>query len=147
MTSNSLSLIKSSNSEGKINKGRIVGRLSALRFMEYLIKKKNLYQKVVEGNRGGFCYELNGLFNELLKTIGFQTRIISASVINKEGKVGPPFDHAAIIVNLDKRWLVDIGYGGDSFVLPKELTLDIIQKDVHDYYKFTKHNENGSCIK
>ncbi len=106
------------------------------------LEEKNLYQKIVEGNRGGFCYELNGLFNELLKVIGFQTTIISAKVINKEGKIGPPFDHAAIIVNLEKKWLVDVGYGGDSFVLPKELTLDIIQKDVHDYYKFTKHTEN-----
>ncbi len=107
-----------------------------------ILKEKNLYQKIVEGNRGGFCYELNGLFNELLKEIGFKTTIISAKVINKEGRVGPPFDHAAIIVDLEKRWLVDVGYGGDSFVLPKELILDVVQKDIHDYYKFTKHTEN-----
>ena len=77
-----------------------------------------------------------------VKKIGFKTTIIAASVINKEGKPGPPFDHAAIIVELEKRWLVDVGYGGDSFVLPKELKLDIVQKDVHDYYKFTKYSEN-----
>jgi len=29
------------------------------------------YQKIVEGKRGGFCYELNGMFNELLCDIGF----------------------------------------------------------------------------
>ncbi len=107
-----------------------------------LLKEKKLYQKVVEGNRGGFCYELNGLFNELLKAIGFQTKIIAARVINKEGEIGPPFDHAALIVDLEKRWLVDVGYGGDSFILPKELTLDIVQKDMHAYYKFTKYKEN-----
>lgn len=106
-----------------------------------ILKEKNLYQKVVESNRGGFCYELNGLFNELLKEISFQTTIISAKVINKEGKIGPPFDHAALIVDLEKRWLVDVGFGGDSFIFPKELKLDIIQKDVHDYYQFTKYND------
>lgn len=107
-----------------------------------ILEKKDLYQKVIVGNRGGFCYELNGLFNELLKEIGFKTTIIEASVLSKEGKPGPPFDHAAIIVDLEKRWLVDVGYGGDSFVLPKELKLDIVQKDVHDYYKFTKYTED-----
>ncbi|MFK7983105.1 MAG: arylamine N-acetyltransferase [Saprospiraceae bacterium] len=71
-----------------------------------ILKEKELYQKIVAGNRGGFCYELNGLFNELLKAIGFQTTIIAAKVINKEDKVGPSFDHAAIIVDLEKRWLV-----------------------------------------
>ena len=106
-----------------------------------ILKEKNLYQKVIEGNRGGFCYELNGLFNELLKAIGFQTTIISAKVINKEGITGPPFDHAALVVDLEKRWLVDVGYGGDSFVFPKELVLEKIQKDVHAYYKFTQYNE------
>lgn len=107
-----------------------------------ILKEKNLYEKIVTGNRGGFCYELNGLFNELLKAIGFNTTIISAKVINKEGKVGPPFDHAALIVDLEKRWLVDVGYGGDSFVHPKELKLEVVQKDIHDYYKFTAVSEN-----
>ena len=38
------------------------------------------YDKIVTGGRGGFCYELNGLFNELLQQIGFTTRLVSAQV-------------------------------------------------------------------
>ena len=45
-----------------------------------LLDSDNFYEKVVNKKRGGFCYELNGLFNELLKEIGFQTKIISARV-------------------------------------------------------------------
>lgn len=101
-----------------------------------------LYQKVMIEKRGGFCYELNGLFNWLLKEIGFKTTLVSAKVINKHGVIGRAFDHAALIIDLEKRWLVDVGFGGDSFVLPKELILDVIQKDVHDYYKFQKFNEH-----
>lgn len=105
-----------------------------------ILETNHLYQKVIVEKRGGFCYELNGLFIELLKEIGFKTTLISAKVIDKHGNVGVKFDHAAIIVDLEKRWLIDVGFGGDSFVLPKELKLDIIQKDVHDYYKFEKYN-------
>src|SRR5688572_25727353 len=54
------------------------------------------YDKIVSRGRGGFCYELNGLFNELLRAIGYATRIVSARVFN--GTIhGPEFDHAAII--------------------------------------------------
>lgn len=106
-----------------------------------VLSKDALYQKVVVERRGGFCYEMNGLFRELLNEIGYQTTLIAASVIDKNGVVGHKYDHAALIVDLEKRWLVDVGFGGDSFVLPKELKLDVVQKDIHDYYKFEKHTE------
>lgn len=106
-----------------------------------VLKAKDLYEKVVTKERGGFCYELNGLFRELLKEIGFKTTLIAASVIDKHGVIGHKYDHAALIVDLEKQWLVDVGFGGDSFVLPKELKLDVVQKDIHDYYKFEKHTE------
>ena len=38
------------------------------------------YRKIVDHNRGGFCYELNGLFNALLRELGFETRLLSARV-------------------------------------------------------------------
>jgi len=39
-------------------------------------------RKIVEERRGGFCYELNGLFNELLLDLGYTTRLVSARVFN-----------------------------------------------------------------
>src|SRR5688572_15967516 len=51
------------------------------------------YEKIVEQKRGGFCYELNGLFNELLRSLGFTTRLISARVFNGKAH-GPEYDHA-----------------------------------------------------
>lgn len=113
-----------------------------------VLRTNDLYEKVVTNQRGGFCYELNGLFRELLKEIGFKTTLIAASVIDKNGVIGHQYDHAALIVDLEnvpngsqERWLVDVGFGGDSFVLPKALKLDVVQKDIHDYYKFEAYNE------
>ncbi|MEM1120901.1 MAG: arylamine N-acetyltransferase, partial [Bacteroidota bacterium] len=37
--------------------------------------------------------------------------------------------------------LVDVGFGSDSFVFPKELKLNVLQKDVHDYYQFEEYND------
>lgn len=76
-----------------------------------------LYNKIVERNRGGFCYELNGLFAWLLRELGFQVTMLSAGVMNGEGEFGPEFDHMTLLVNLDEDYLVDVGFG-DSFRAP-----------------------------
>lgn len=76
-----------------------------------------LFDKIVGHRRGGFCYELNGLFAWLLRELGFEVHILSAAVANAEGKWGPEFDHMTLMVPLEKRWLVDVGFG-DSFVEP-----------------------------
>lgn len=53
------------------------------------IKLENTYDKIVKRHRGGFCYELNGLFNELLKTLGFKTKLISAKAYDKKKVMAP----------------------------------------------------------
>lgn len=76
-----------------------------------------LFQKIVVRRRGGFCYELNGLFAALLRELGFDVQMLSASVANSEGVLGPEFDHMTLLVTLEDRWLVDVGFG-DSFIEP-----------------------------
>jgi N-hydroxyarylamine O-acetyltransferase len=76
-----------------------------------------LFEKVVGRRRGGFCYELNGLFAALLRALGFQVTMLSAGVGRADGTFGPEFDHMALRVDLDEPWLVDVGFG-DSFREP-----------------------------
>lgn len=76
-----------------------------------------LFTKIVERKRGGFCYECNGLFAALLRALGFDVNMLSAEVANAEGGFSQPFDHMALMVKLDQRWLVDVGFG-DSFLQP-----------------------------
>lgn len=107
------------------------------------------YSKVVVDRRGGFCYELNGLFNELLRSLGFQTRLISARVFNGTDH-GPEFDHAAIIVTIgDEEYLADVGFG-DFTAEPLRFALDEEQRDPNgkfiirrldgDYLEVVKRN-------
>lgn len=81
-----------------------------------------LFAKIVERRRGGFCYECNGLFAALLRAIGFDVVMLSAEVAEAEGGFSRPFDHMTLMVNLEQRWLVDVGFG-DSFLEP--LLLDV----------------------
>jgi N-hydroxyarylamine O-acetyltransferase len=70
---------------------------------------EHAFRKIVEGRRGGFCYELNPLFHALLSTLGYEVKIISARMLLRDE--GHPFDHIATVVHLDDDWLIDVGYG------------------------------------
>ncbi len=76
-----------------------------------------IFEKLVHNRRGGFCYELNGGFCGLLRTLGFSVTMLSAGVARKQGGFGPDFDHLALLVDLEEKWLADVGFG-DSFVEP-----------------------------
>jgi N-hydroxyarylamine O-acetyltransferase len=76
-----------------------------------------LYDKIVVRRRGGFCYELNGLFCELLTAMGFEVQMLSARVRGGDGGFGPEFDHMLLKVELEEPWLADVGFG-DSFIHP-----------------------------
>lgn len=84
------------------------------------LSKEALWNKIIVQKRGGFCYELNGLFAGLLKEIGFNVTYLNARVYNHEGNLGIDFDHLALLVQVPDqpgRWLVDVGFG-DSFNEP-----------------------------
>jgi N-hydroxyarylamine O-acetyltransferase len=77
-----------------------------------------LFDKIVTRRRGGFCYELNGLFAGLLRELGFRVDMLSARVSTGNGGFGPDFDHMALLVQgLDGGWLADVGFG-DCFSEP-----------------------------
>jgi N-hydroxyarylamine O-acetyltransferase len=76
-----------------------------------------LFAKIVGARRGGFCYEVNGLFAALLRSLGFEVSMLSAGVAKAGGGFGPDFDHMALLVKAGPRWLADVGFG-DSFREP-----------------------------
>jgi N-hydroxyarylamine O-acetyltransferase len=82
-----------------------------------VLEEEALFDKVVRRRRGGFCYELNGLFAALLRTLGFDVAMLSAGVMNAAGEVSPEFDHMTLLVRLDEGWLADVGFG-DLFCEP-----------------------------
>lgn len=94
-----------------------------------VLDPERFFEKIVVKRRGGFCYELNGLFNELLTSIGFQSRLVSARVFHEDGTTGPEYDHAAIIVTIgEEEFLADVGFG-DFTAEPLRFVLD---KEQHD---------------
>lgn len=98
---------------------------------------RQIFEKVIGRNRGGFCYELNSLLYHLLSQLGYDAFIASARVFEKEG-LTPEYDHMVLIVVLDnEHYLVDVGFGGSIFTEPKKINKQP-QLDYTEYYRFTK---------
>jgi N-hydroxyarylamine O-acetyltransferase len=71
----------------------------------------DLHKKIVERERGGFCFELNGLFGRLLSELGFEVTRVAAMVVGDDGDPSPPANHLSHVVSLDQRYVVDVGLG------------------------------------
>jgi N-hydroxyarylamine O-acetyltransferase len=98
------------------------------------LDEKSFYEKIVHRHRGGFCYELNGLFRWLLAELGFSVSLASGRVyIASDHRFSPEFDHMVLLVQMDKTFLVDVGFG-DCFRKPLELP-DGSEEDVSGIYR------------
>lgn len=71
----------------------------------------NLFDKLVKQKRGGYCYEVNALLNFALQSLGFKSSLCLARLMGDDGNILPESVHMVIIVELEKRWLVDVGWG------------------------------------
>ncbi len=104
------------------------------------LEKDHLFTKIVENLRGGFCYELNYLFASLLIEIGFDVKIVSAQIFDKE-KLGPEFDHMSLIIKLNgENWLADVGFG-DLFIKPLKIDHGIEQFDGGNIFRIDFSND------
>jgi len=123
------------------------------RKVEIRLDEKHLYKKIVVQGRGGFCFELNGLFAFLLKALGFSVTLASARVFKSDNyEYGPEFDHLILLVDLNGRYLVDVGFGElfrGPLSLPNDRSEDVSgeyrlfrSKETQNYYIAQKHVQN-----
>lgn len=91
-----------------------------------------IFEKLVRGRRGGWCYEMNGLFGWALEEIGFDVTRLSGGVMRHIGGDERMGTHLALLVEADgSRWLADVGFGS-SLAEPIPLA-----SAIHEHLPFT----------
>lgn len=94
------------------------------------IEPFNIFDKIVNKNHGGYCFELNGLFSLLLKSIGYEIYTGSCRVSKDFSNSITEFQglcHMCIFVEIDNEtWFVDVGFGGNGIIYPMLLKENII---------------------
>jgi len=76
------------------------------------LDEAGLFDKIVTRHRGGYCFELNGLFGKLLRAMGFQVTDCFARFLKNEREI-PKRRHRVLLVQVPGggRYLADVGVG------------------------------------
>lgn len=67
------------------------------------------FRKLVTDRRGGWCYEMNGLFGAALTALGFDVTLVHASI--EQGAASVQLSHLALVVDIGQPYLLDVGFG------------------------------------
>jgi N-hydroxyarylamine O-acetyltransferase len=76
-----------------------------------VLDRRANYAKIVERRRGGWCFELNGLFAWLLEQLGYRVTLLGSGVEGDRAVVGRELAHLLLRVDLDRPYIVDVGFG------------------------------------
>jgi N-hydroxyarylamine O-acetyltransferase len=80
------------------------------------------FDKLVLRERGGWCFEMNGVFGWALEQIGFQVMRVAGGVMREVRGDQQLGNHLCLLVTIDRPYLADVGFGG-SLAGPLPLAL------------------------
>jgi N-hydroxyarylamine O-acetyltransferase len=107
---------------------------------------EEIYEKIVERRRGGYCYEVNGLFAMALDSLGFSYQFVAARPMTYP--VRRPKTHMVIVVTFDDgHWLCDLGFG--SFGIREPINLRWLDREIRqdfDTFKLTMVSERDYLL-
>ena len=110
-----------------------------------LLETEALYEKIVLRHRGGYCFELNELFGQLLRALGYGVQDCFGRFLRGEKEL-PKRRHHVLIVTVPKtgeRFLCDVGVGSGSPTLPMRLMVGETLRDGADTYRIRRDDFLG----
>ena len=88
---------------------------------------EEIVEKIIYKQRGGYCYEVNGLLAMALTALGFDYTFIGARPMFYPAR--RPKTHMVLCVKASgQEWICDTGFG--SFGIRAPLSLSVIDKDI-----------------
>ncbi len=88
---------------------------------------EEIVDKILYRQRGGYCYEINGLFAMVLQHLDIPYQLVACRPMNYP--VRRPKTHMALVITLHERhWLVDLGFG--AYGIRQPLALDDLNTSV-----------------
>jgi len=116
--------------------------LDVLLGREIRLETEALTAKLIEGRRGGYCFEQNGLFGMVLTALGFTVTPLAARVrwqVPDDVQTGRT--HMLLKVDLaEGPYIVDVGFGGLNPTAPFALTPGLEQTTSLETYRIGPWN-------
>lgn len=105
-----------------------------------------LFHKIVRQKRGGYCYEMNGLFALVLKQIGFQVEYHMARIMYGYKLIRPRSHQLLVITIDDNRWIADVGFGGHGLIAPLPLKNLITESQFSEKFRLVINELQGFVL-
>lgn len=106
---------------------------------EIQLDDQSLEEKLVTAHRGGYCFEQNGVFERVLRELGFNVRSLLGRVVLSNPPALPPRTHRLLLVELEEeKWIADVGFGGQTLTAPIRLVPDPCR---------SRHTESIGCYR
>lgn len=111
-----------------------------------LIPEK-IVEKILGRDRGGYCYEVNGIFAMALQALGIPYQFVAARPMFYPVK--RPKTHMAIVLKVNnEKWLCDLGFGSYGIRAPMRMNLlDVEVKQDFDTFMLSKTSEHEYLLK
>jgi len=110
------------------------------------LKPEDLVSKILHRKRGGYCFEMNGLFFLALTALDFEVRQLTARVLYGRTDPGPRTHHVLIVTIEGREWLADVGFGGHGLRLPIAFGTDQVQEQYGERYRLKRDPKLGTVL-
>jgi len=120
--------------------------LDIMRNIPLSLEVGDMYEKIVVHKRGGYCFELNGLFTWLLRGLGFKVTEYMARFLRDETEI-PMRRHRVLKVSCnDGDYIADVGVGSPVPLNPLPFVMDQVSEQRGEKYKLVKEDFLGNVL-
>lgn len=98
----------------------------------------SLFEKIVVNKRGGYCFELNGIFGWLLKELGFEVHDHFGRYLRGEEGIPMRRHRVLRVVGEENTYICDVGIANMAPRYPLKLVLDEVQEQFGEQYRIEK---------
>ena len=114
-------------------------------YQPVLLEESPLEQKLIHEHRGGYCFEQNLLFAQVLKTIGFKVKGLGGRVVwnQPDDNIITRRSHMLLSVEIEgESYLADVGFGGLTLTTPIKFITDVAQCTSHEDFRIVEIEED-----
>lgn len=105
-----------------------------------------VFTKIIEQGRGGYCFELNGLFRLALEAFGYNVRSLLARVHINEQPSGRAHEICLVTFG-EQQWLADVGFGANGIRTPIPLVAGFKSEQGGQTFKLVEDDNFGMMLR
>ena len=106
----------------------------------------DLVAKLIDGGRGGYCYEQNAILGMALNALGYEPQTLLCRVRNGAAQGGARSHQAFVVEADDALWLCDAGFGGHGALHPVQLNAPAPQDAPNGTYRLRVDARTGETV-